>query len=45
MKSSEISSLLEEVPQVLPFFRGICAIDELATVQLKEDDFLIVNTE
>ncbi len=45
MKSSEIRSLLLEVPQVIPFFRGICAIDELADFTLKEDEFLVVNTE
>ncbi len=43
MLSSEITNLLQKVPQVYCFFRGIFTIDTIPT--LEEDEFIIINTE
>ncbi len=43
MRTSEIKSYLEDIPQVRLFFRGVYGIDEVPL--LCEDDFAIINTE
>ena len=45
MRASELRDFLSGFPEVLQFFFGIVAIDELENIHLKEDQFAIINTE
>ncbi len=45
MNSVELRNLFQDIPQIMPFFRGVFAIDEIEELHLKIDEFVILNTE